>query len=80
MAEGGEDARASSAEAPGARSGAEGVDSTGANAHPLDEILHRAFSQISAEAFITDFVRQAIEVKSVSVKAIEGIRMRKHGK
>ena len=77
MAEGGEDARASSAEAPGARSGAEGVDSTGANAHPLDEILHRAFSQISAEAFITDFVRQ---VKSVSVKAIEGIRMRKHGK
>jgi len=29
--------------------------------HPLDQILQRAFSQISAEAFITDFVRQAIE-------------------
>ena len=31
------------------------------DAHPLDAMLQRAFSHISAEAFITDFVRQAIE-------------------
>jgi hypothetical protein len=36
-------------------------DDGGPGAHPLDQILHRAFSQISAEAFITDFVRQAME-------------------
>jgi hypothetical protein len=67
-AEGGEEARASAAgEAAGATSArassTEGVDGAfgGHNSHPFDQIFHRAFSQISAEAFITDFVRQAIE-------------------
>ena len=63
-AEGGEEARTSAASATSARaSSTEGLDSEfgGPNSHPLDQILNRAFSQISAEAFITDFVRQAIE-------------------